>query len=260
MDARGAAQDADGSRRTGDAGLRFSRFGRRFSPAARRAVPAVRLPDADRRQPHQRPLGLPQRLRRQRPAGPRTGLRTGLDHTPRHASRNRPDDRGRLHHGLRTALLRRLVADRRRRAVRRVRIPLHGGTLSAGLPRVGRPAGAGLLRIRPRRLYQLRSQRQLDMADGRHFGGLRTGDRHPADGQQLPRPRAGRPQRQTHARRPAGRTGRQRALSGTGIRSRNALPPAALRRPHRSGSASPALPRTAHGDMAAHGADRAAGS
>ena len=63
-------------------------------------------------------------------------------------------------------------------------------------------------------------------------------------------------QRQTHARRPAGRTGRQQALSGTGIRSRPALSCIILRRPHRSGAASPALPRTAHGDMAAHGADR----
>lgn len=137
MDARGAAQDADGSRRAGNAGLRLGRFGRQFRPAARGVVPAVRLPDADRRQPHQRPLGLPQRLRRQRPAGTRTGLRAGLDHAPRHASRNRPDDRGRLHHGLRTALLRGLVADRRRRVMRRIRISLHGRPLPAGLPRLG---------------------------------------------------------------------------------------------------------------------------
>ena len=39
---------------------------------------------------------------------------------------------------------------------------------------------------RPRRLHVLRPLRRLDMAGGGRRGSLRPGDRHTADGQQLP--------------------------------------------------------------------------
>lgn len=77
-------------------------------------------------------------------------------------------------------------AHRRRRRLRPLRIPLHGRALPAGLPRLGRHARIAFLRIRPRRLHVLRPLRRLDMAGGGHRGSLRPGDRHTADGQQLP--------------------------------------------------------------------------
>ena len=106
-----------------------------------------------------------------------------MDHPEVHAAGHRRNHTRRLRRGLRAHRLRGLVAHRRRR---RLRIPLHGRALSAGLPRLGRHARIAFLRIRPRRLHVLRPLRRLDMAGGGRRGSLRPGDRHTADGQQLP--------------------------------------------------------------------------
>lgn len=87
--------------------------------------------------------------------------------TPKSMRLARRNHTRRLRRGLRAHRLRGLVAHRRRRRLRPLRIPLHGRALSAGLPRLGRHARIAFLRIRPRRLHVLRPLRRLDMAGGR---------------------------------------------------------------------------------------------
>lgn len=137
------------SRRAGNAGCASAASAGSSTPAARDVMPAVRLPDADRRQPHQR-LWITSKAPTAKTGWDQRACAQGWI-TPRamRASRNRPDDRGRLHHGPRTSFTGALWLIAVGALCVAFAFLYHGRPLPAGLPRLGRPAGAGLLRFVP---------------------------------------------------------------------------------------------------------------
>lgn len=99
-------------------------------------------------------------------------------------------------------------------------------------------------------VHLLHPDRSVDPGGPRRRAGLRPCDRHHAHGQQLPRPRGGRPLQQAHDRRlPRGQVSAA-GLSRPGGRGRRAVSLAALHKPHVGRPAAPALPRRTYRHMA----------
>ena len=204
MVSRRPPQDADGSHHPGIAGQCPCLQRRAVQDRTRPAVRPLCLRHADCRQLYQRPLRLPERDRPPgRPAGSAARLRRRLDYADRHENRYRhrtdavvPGRAGSAVHRLGAAAPRRLGTGGVGRGVHTLCFPLHHAALLSGL---GRRAGAGVLRLRARMWHLLRAGLYAEYGCGGTVARQWVGDRYPADGEQLSRPRAGRSERQVYA-------------------------------------------------------------
>ena len=167
--------------------------------------------NADRRQLHQRLLRLREGNRRHGDASRSAkGLRPGMGEHRQDETRHRAHHLHSLSGGSALSHLRRPGDDTDRHRLRGVLFSLHDESFVYGSRRCPR---AGVLRHSARMHDLLYPVSHADVDRRRRLGGLWHGDRRPAAGEQLPRPRHRQRRRQAHHRGEAWRDHGPQALS-----------------------------------------------